>query len=522
MNQPSPNVPDNPGAAKIVAALDLGANALRMVIAQVTPDGQIEEIEQLRRAVRLGQDTFRQGRLGAKSMRAAIAIFRDYDERMRTLGVQHVRAVATSAVREAGNADTFLDRVFMATGLNLEVIDTAEESRLTVSAVRQTMRDVLQPGHSDTLIADVGGGSTLLTVFDDGQIVTSQSLRLGSVRLHETLGLSEESPERRAELLRQYISNETTMIPGAVPLGRIETFIAVGGDARFAASHVGQKDEETGLRWINREDFDKFVAQCQRRTPEALAKRFGLSFGQAETINPALLIYQILWRRTRAERMLVSDASMRNGLLLELARNVTGQEDEATAQSILQSAGAIAEKYQVDFEHAQTVADLAERLFDELRPDHGLGSRHRLLLRVAALLHEIGGYVSDRAHHKHSYYLLVHSEIFGLSREELEIVAQIARYHRRSPPKPAHLEYMMLPRKSRVIVNKLAAILRVADAIARGHIRQPRNLNFERVGDDLVVYVSGVPDLLLEQRSIAAKGDLFEDIYGMRVRLEEV
>ena len=272
---------------------------------------------------------------------------------------------------------------------------------------------------------------------------------------------------------------------------------------------------------LSRESFDKLVSRCVRYTAEELSMRHGLPFAEAETLNPALLIYQSLLHRTRAEEMIVSNVSMRDGLLLELARDVTGKEDEALQRSVIQSATSIAEKYHVDLEHGENVAELALRLFDELQPDHGLGSRHRLLLRVAGILHEIGSFVSNRSHHKHSYYLIVNSEIFGLNREELRVVAHISRYHRRSAPKPSHDDYMALPRQTRVVVNKLAAILRVADAFARGHIQQIRDIQFERVGDDLVVYVSGVADLLLEQRAIAAKGDLFEDIYGMRVRLEE-
>ncbi len=166
------------------------------------------------------------------------------------------------------------------------------------------------------------------------------------------------------------------------------------------------------------------------------------------------------------------------------------------------------------------VADIAVRLFDELHAEHGLGPRHRLLLEVAGLLHEVGGFVSSRSHHKHSGYLIANSEIFGLNRDEIAVVAQVARYHRRSGPKPSHAEYVALARETRVTVNKLAALLRVADALARGHVRHARDLRFDRQGDDLVVAIPGVADVLLEERAIAGKGDLFEDIFGMKVRLE--
>jgi exopolyphosphatase/guanosine-5'-triphosphate,3'-diphosphate pyrophosphatase len=335
------------------------------------------------------------------------------------------------------------------------------------------------------------------------------------------LSTSEEPPQRSAELLRYHIANVTSTIQGSLPLGDIRVFVAVGGDARFAAREIGTPTESEDLVSMDVGQFDKLVERCQRYTAEELSRRHGLPFAEAETLNPALLIYQILLHQTRAEQMIVSQTSMRDGLLLELARDVTGQEDDALLAGVIHSATTIAERYRADLEHSRIVAELSARLFDELQADHGLGARQRLLLRVAALLHEIGGYVSNRAHHKHSEYLVANSEIFGLSRSEITLAAQIARYHRRSVPRATHPAYMALPREARVVVSKLAALLRVADALSRGRVHRAGDLRIERHGDELIIVIPGGADLLLEQRSIAAKGDLFEDVYGMKVRVEQ-
>lgn len=507
--------------ARTVAAIDVGSNALRMVIAEVLPDGHTEVLERLHRAVRLGQDTFRRGRLGAQSMRAAVDILRDFRQRLELYKVERLRAVATSAVREASNADNFLNRVFMATGLNVEVIATSEESRLTVSAVRQAMGDALSVNRGHALIAEAGGGSTLLTILEEGEIAASQSLRLGSIRLQETLSTAEEGPERSADLLRHHIENAMATTRSVLPLERIQSFVAVGGDARFAGRQVGKPTGSADLYVVSTAGLDKLVRRCSGHSPEELGKKYGLPFSEAETLVPALLVYQQLLQSTQARRMIVSHVSMRDGLLLELAHYVRGEEDTALVTSVVHSAESLAEKYRVDLGHARNVAETAVRLFDELQPDHGLGARHRLLLRVAGLLHEVGSFVSNVAHHKHSYYLIAHSEIFGLNRDDTEIVAHVARYHRRSSPKPSHLEYIALPRESRMVVNKLAAILRVADALARTRGRKIENLRFQRQGDEFVISLPGVPDLVLERRSLAVKGDMFEDVYGMTLRLEE-
>ncbi len=514
--------PNETAAAKTVAAIDVGSNAIRMAIAEVLPDGRIEVLERLRREIRLGQDTFRQGRLAGRTMRAAVAVLDDFRKSLRLYDVEQIRAVATSAVREADNADTFLDRILMATDLQVEVIGTAEESRLIVSAVLQAAGKALGADRRKTLIADVGGGSALLTVLHDGQIAASQSLGLGSIRLRERLASGGEAPQRLAELMRQRITNQISTIQGALPLGKIESLVALGGDARFAAEKIGKPTKAAELVSVAGDALEKLVRRCQRHTSEELSKLLGLSFADADTLMPALLVYQTLLKKTRAEELIVSRVSTRDGLLLDLAREVTGQEDEALASGVIHSAMALAEKFHVDLNHAQTVTDLAACLFDQLQAEHGLGARHRLLLQVSGLLHEIGSVVNGRAHHKHSYYLISNSEIFGLNRDETVIVAHIARYHRRAVPKPSHVEYMSLPRKTRVVIAKLAALLRTADALARGHLQNVAELRFEREGDELIVFVPGASDLLLERKAIAGKGDLFEDVYSLKVRLEEV
>ena len=506
---------------KTVAAIDIGTNAVRMVIAEVDAEGNITLLEQLHRAVRLGQDTFRTGRLTGQTMRAAVSIMRDYAKLLHLYDVTRVRAVATSAVREAINADTLIDRINMVTGIVVDIIGTPEESRLTVSAVRNAAGKTLDETEGNTLIVDVGGGNTLLTLFGQGAIISSQAVRLGAIRIQETLGTNDDTPKRRADLFLQQATRETSFLAGLGNLDDTRMFIGIGSDVRFAASQVGEPTLSDDLVSIDREAFDKFVAQCIRHTPETLAKKYGISFAQAETLIPALITYQILLHKTQATQLIVSQVSMRDGLLLELAREVTGREDDELQQSVIRSAMSIAQKYHADLEHANEVSELAAMLFDELMVDHGLGNRMRLLLKIAGILHEIGGFISDRSHHKHGYYLVNNSDVFGLTREELRIVAHVVRYHRRGVPKQSHPDYIVLPRATRVTINKLAAILRVADAVLRSRTHAAKDFRFQRHGDELLVLIQGASSMVFEQRALAEKGNLFEDIFGMTVHLEE-
>ncbi len=508
-------------AARTVGVIDIGANSARMVLAQVWPDGRLEVLERTQRPVALGHDTFVSGRLSRQAMNTAIAVLRDYKKLLDTYGVETVRAVATSAVREADNGDSFVDRVAIAVDIDVEVLDPTEESRLTVSAVRATVGEALAVGRH-TLVVDVGGGSTLLTVLEGGVITASESYGIGSVRLREHMATTHEPLARAVELLRHRIANVVDIIGRTMPLGDVETLVAVGEDARFAAQHAGRPVPAADrVATVERAAFDSLVADCVQHTPERLAAKYGLPFPNAVRLVPALLVYGGVLRATHVDTMAVCNVSMRDGLLLDMARRVTGEEDTELAESVVRSAETVGEKYRVDARHAEHVADLALQLFDELQAEHRLGPRRRLLLRVAGTLHEVGKFVSNRAHHKHCYYLIAHSEVFGLSRREIDVVAHVARYHRRSAPKKTHVDYMTLPREDRIAVNKLASLLRVADALDRGHQQHVRDLAFGRRPSELLIYVGGAVDLTLERRAMAEKADLFEETYGMRVRLEE-
>lgn len=507
-------------SGKVVGIVDAGSNSLRLLIAQVYPDGRTEVLEQARQPVRLGHDTFVSGRLGQQTMRSALTVLRDYKRILNTYKVDLVRAVATSAVREAVNRDAFLDRVARAVGFDLEIIEPIEQSRLIVSAVRESVGGLLGSKKHTTMITEVGGGSTLVTVLQGGEITASQSHNVGSIRMQEMLATAGEPPVRAAQLLRQFIANMIKTASKSLHLRSVKTFLAIGGDARFAADQVGTP-AGAPLQAVGRKELRALIDKCIPLRPEELARTYSLGFADAETLVPALLVYQGLLQATSADKMLVARVTMRDGLLLDLPRYISGEEDPGLHDSIVLSARTIGEKYEYDEQHAEHVTQLALRLFDELQPEHGLKPRHRLLLEVAAMLHEIGKFVSNRSHHKHSYYLISNAEIVGLRRRDIAIVSHVARYHRRSVPKSTHPEYMSLPREDRMVIDKLAAILRAADALDKGNWKFVQHFQLERQDQDLVMHVRGGVDLTLERRALALKSDLFTDIFGLKVRLEE-
>jgi exopolyphosphatase/guanosine-5'-triphosphate,3'-diphosphate pyrophosphatase len=503
-----------------LAAIDIGSNSIRMTLGQLLPDGQIEIIEKAQRPVRLGQDTFRYSVLEPETMRAAVSILREFKQRLDQYQIQHVWAVATSAIREAHNTDVFLDRVLTAAGIEVDIIDASLERRLTVSAVRSILDDRQPAIGAQTLICEVGGGSTMMTVMRRGKLITSQSLGLGSIRLPEMLGAGSRQAGQLYELMENEIASVLASVEGLIPLGQISTFFAIGADARFAASQVGKIMANPSFHCITRPAVEKFVEWLKSMTIEQLVTQSDLSYTDAETLIPAMLIFRTLMRSTKAKELIIPQVSMRDGVLLELARRCNEQEDTGATQEVVQSALILAEKYKINIHHAKQAAGCALRLFDELKTVHKLPARARLFLEVAALLHEAGTFVSTRGYHKHTWYLIANSEIFGLTRSEVAIVAHVARYHRRSGPKPTHVEFMSLPRESRILVSKLASLLRLAKALNITDAGQIGRIQCKCGQDAVSILVPPGPDMSVSRRSVELRDNMFEDIFGYTLEIE--
>jgi exopolyphosphatase/guanosine-5'-triphosphate,3'-diphosphate pyrophosphatase len=499
---------------ELVAVLDMGASAIRLVVAEIAANRSIRTIEEASKGVLLGRDTFSSGVIRSQTVDAALAALENFRRILDGYGVKRVRAVATSAVREARNVDVFLDRIQGRTGIPFEIINEAEESRLVFLAVRRTLGRNAALRGAWTLVAEVGGGSTGLTLLRKGQPNRSGVYAVGAVRLRQQLNLRRLSHDVQLSLLKRSIANVIDEIRGEIPLSRVTHMVVIGGDVRFAASQILESEVGDGVRAVTRDAFLAFCDSVERMDEEQLVDRFRLPAVEAETLVPALLVYRTLLSETTARRLVVSDASLRTGVLLDLA--APGGRLSATdfEHQVLASAEAVGHRYRFDRAHGRHVAMLAMRLFDECQDDHGLSARERLLLQVAALLHDIGIYVSLRAHHKHSQYLLAALQIFGLSDDETAIVSNIARYHRRGTPQRSHLPYAALDRRDRLIVNKLAAILRIANALDAEHLQKVKGVRLLRSDATWILEVDGEGDLTMEQLAATARADMFIETFG--------
>ena len=501
----------------LVAVLDMGASAIRLVVAEVAPGKPPRVIEEASRGVLLGRDTFSSGVIRAQTIDAAIAALDGFRQIMEGYGVSHVRAVATSAVREARNGEMFLDRVRGRTGIEFDIINEAEESRLMFLAVRDTLVRHTVFKAAWGLLMEVGGGSTSLTLLRRGQPNRSGVYALGAVRLRQQLDLRRHGHDLQLALLKRYIANVIEEIRLEMPLRRIGQVVAIGGDIRFAASQIQEREEGSPVREISRDAFLAFCDEIERLDEEGLVDRFRLPAVEAETLVPSLLVYRTLLSETTARRLVVCDTSLRAGVLLDLVESGGRLGAEDFERQVLASAEALGHRYRFDLTHGRHVAKLATRLFDELSAEHGLGDRERLLLQVASLLHDIGIYVSLRAHHKHSQYLIASSQIFGLSDEETALVSNVARYHRRAVPQDSHLPFIALDRQDRLIVTKLAAILRMANALDAEHLQKVHDVRLVARDAGWLLELEGSGDLSMEQLAATARADMFIEAFGRQV-----
>jgi exopolyphosphatase/guanosine-5'-triphosphate,3'-diphosphate pyrophosphatase len=513
---PPPAEPPRP-----VAVVDMGASAIRLVVAEAPTGQPLRVLEEASRGVLLGKDTFTSGRIGAATVEATLKAMEGFRRIMDTYGVVRYRAVATSAIREAANRETVLDRVRLRTGIEVEVIDGSEENRLSYLAVRETLKGHEALTAGDTLLVEVGGGSADISFLRKGEPTHSGTYALGSIRMRQNLASWHGSHEARMRLLLRHVHNVVEDIRREMPLREATHYIGLGGDVRFAAARIAGEVPAAGPVFLARDRFLGFCDEVVGLDADDLAERFRLPPAEAETLVPALLTYRELLLETPAGGVLVPETSLRLGLLLDITGAEEGYGIEHFRNQVLASAMALGEKYRYDAAHARHVAQLATRLFDELKAEHGLGNRDRLLLEVAALLHDVGIYVNLRGHHKHSQYLLSVSEIFGLGKDDMVLIANVARYHRRATPQKSHLPYMALDADTRVTVNKLAAILRYANALDADHLQKVRNLRVMADDDGWAIEVEGAGDLTMERLASLSRADLITEVFGRRIAFRE-
>jgi len=500
-----------------IAAIDAGSNAVRLSVARAYSALDIEPLHTERYPLRLGESVFVRHRFSEETFKKGVKAFRHLRGIMDEFGVTQYRAVATSASREARNRNAFVRHIKQKAHIELEVIGGAEESRLG----REAVIAALGPENPPRCIIDLGGGSLEISILREHAVEHSAQLPAGAVRLMTTLNIPGVIRPPQAEQVRRYVrALLESRLPSRPNLGE-SIAVAVGGNAETLAT-IAPGPRMHGLPTLQLPLLRERLADILGRDLRDRMKTYGVRRDRADVMGIAAVTLITLGRYLNIRTLMIPVVGVREGLLQEIARDAFSRKEphryNAEARQLLVGTRSFARRLEYDQRHAEHVRELSILLFDQLQPLHHLPAQSRVLLEAGALLHDVGHMVSHRGHHKHGEYLTLNGDIPGLEGRDRAVVAALVRYHnRKSEPAGHHSAYSSLNNNDKRIARRLAAILRIAEALDHSHRQRVMNLraSFQRGAVGLQVTARGdaVEDLRDANRSV----ELFEKEFHVRL-----
>jgi len=502
------------------AVIEIGSTGIRLLVAEFTEDRKRNILDRAELPVSLGRDVFTGGTISLETQLQCVKILLRFKEQLTGWGLTPLQTtvIATSAFREAKNRDPVMDRILVKTGFKVKVIDGIEENRLMYLAVNECLKDEAPKVRTeDSVILEVGGGSTEMMLIRKGKMAGAHSLKLGTTRIEQQIHLLTSSIGDIQRYIEEFIRNTKGSLDSELNLAEVQQFIAVGSDASLVAINAG-KPITTWLWSVERGAFDKFVDEIQQYSAEECVARFKISYNEALTMHVSLLIYKLFIHLTKVKTIIVPETNIRDGLIISKTAEPSEELLEEFNSQITASAMNLLRKYHGDERHAEYVRKTCLKIYNMLKDEIALGPRSSLLLEVSAILHDIGVFIRLDDHNLHGSYIIRNSEIFGLSKYENTIVAEIAKYHRGRLQPQDDDQFQMLPRTDRMTILKLTAILRIADALDRGHAQKMSDMTI-RLSNDALVLQTKERNTMLEKMALSEKAGMFESVFGYKVLL---
>ncbi|HEX4999886.1 MAG TPA: Ppx/GppA phosphatase family protein [Terriglobia bacterium] len=501
-----------------VAAIDVGSNAIRLAVVSLDNEGRRETVHTSREAVRLGKDVFSIGRISDETMDRALEAFERLREQIDRFGAVTVRAAATSAVREAANRDLFVASVAGRCRIPLVVIGPEEEARLVHLAVKER----ISLKNRVALLIDIGGGSVEVSIATQTGILSTESYAMGSVRLLETLKHERLGERRFNRLMERYVESIERRLKRELGNQTVDCCIGAGGSIESLGALRRDLLGKSNTSKVAIDDLATIIKELEKMEVADRIAQLRLRPDRADVIVPAAIVLHKILRVAGVDEVAIPGVSLKDGLISEMVSEELSHETRLDYDQIIASALALGRKYAFDEPHARAVADLALQIFDQTRAalDYPFEKDSRTLLEVAALLHDIGQFVNVSNHHKHTLYLLQASSVIGLTSAQMEVVANVARYHRKSAPKPQHRNYEQLSARQRTNVAGLAAILRLANALDRERAGAVRSVEIAFKKPKFIMKLLGEGEMLLERWALSEQRDLFENVFGVKLVVE--
>lgn len=503
-----------------LAAIDVGTNTIRLTVAEVQDDGAYRVLDEERVMVRLGEHLDRTGRLSDEAMERALATLGQMKAITDGFKVTELRAIATSAVREAGNGRSFIREAMRQHQVRIEVITGEEEAQL---AFLTATRHFDLQGRT-TAVVDIGGGSIEVVLSAGTAIDQVYSLPLGAVRVTERFVRSDPLRDKHWKQLKEEVDRafRATIRP---PSLRAEVMIGSGGT--FTALAHMSKWEREGRHGsvqgylLTPAEIIHLLGRLRETPLETRRQIPGLSSDRADIILAGAAVISRLVRRLSTQQILVNERGIRDGLLLQMISDLAGRPSSPVIQpgNRMEWARNFARKSRSNERHCEQVATLALQIFDGLKARFDLPATSRDVLQAAAILHDIGYLISHSKHHKHAYHLIMHGDLPGFSTREIELVANVARYHRRAPPRKRHENLAHLTREERRLIARLSGILRIADGLDRTHSQSVTGLKVRAVHGRLRLHLEAPDFPAVECADAQRKSGLFKKAFNTDVEL---
>jgi exopolyphosphatase/guanosine-5'-triphosphate,3'-diphosphate pyrophosphatase len=507
-----------------IAAIDVGSNSIHMVVAQVESDGRFHVLDRAKERVRLGHRSLNSGRLSEDAIDAGMKTLAAFKTLAERHGAQRMKAVATSAVREAANGGEFIRRVRDEIGLRVKVIPGREEARLIYLGVAHAIDLTTEP----TVIVDAGGGSVELILTVAGKPVQLHSLKLGVTRLSEKFLNSDPPGNKELAALEEHVGEILKPTLKRMQDHRIRRVVCTSGTLLNLVNIAGHRRGEPPEAHLNNyvvsaDEVARVRKQVQKATYDERVRIKGLDNKRADVIVAGACLADEILQSLRAEEMVACTWALREGVLLDfIARNpVKIAEVERFADPRRRSVARLLRHIGDDSAHGRHVAHLALELHDQLAERLGLPTESREWLEHAAVLHDLGHHIDHRDHHRHSHYLITNSELLGFRKEEVQIIALVARYHQKAVPKDDDEDFRDLSKSDRHMVRALSALLRVADGLDRSHYAVVKHVAVQSRGPKTVLQLTTEgDDAELEEGECARRVPLLAELLGVDIEFE--
>jgi len=496
----------------VFAAVDIGANSVRLKIAELTRR-KFTVVHEDREVTRLGESVFRNNVLAPDAMAHTVKVLTRFYRATQKFRVEKVRVVSTSPLRDSKNSRAFIEWVKSAVGWKIEIISGLEEGRLIHLGVLSNARIE----NRDVLMFDLGGGSCEVTISEKGHIREMFSLPLGAVRLTQEFLLHDPAKTKEIARMREYIAEQVNRIAPVIRRYRVDLAIATSGTAAaLAGAARALQGRSKYSHTVSRKIATELAHDLAEKSVQERAQFPGIAPRRSEIIVAGAFVFAEMMAHYGLPSFQYSSLGLRDGLLAQIAADADigtrqHRQLEAEREDALSS---LCKRYSVDIRHATQVRDLSQQLFKSLKGIHGLPSDYAEWIAAAAMLHELGSYVNRNGRHRHTYYLIANSELFGFSPEQRHIVASIARYMGKSRPSERDREVRNLRPSAREFLDRAVVLLRIARALNQGRRGIVQKLRAKEAGAEVMLELRGKPGMDLEVWTAEKERSYFRDVFG--------